>query len=412
MTVHTVSQVVRYLRSVLLSDPLLNDVWVRGEASNCTTSQAGHTYFTLKDAECQLRCVMFKGGQGCQHLTDGAALTVHGHVSLYEARGMLQMVADIAIPEGVGVLQAQFEALKKKLGAEGLFDPSRKRPLPQFPQVIGVVTSPIGAVVHDICHVLARRYPLARVLVAGTRVQGDGAAQSIVQALEELNRRDDVDVIILARGGGSLEELWPFNEESVARAIYASKVPVVSGVGHETDFTIADFVADVRAPTPSAAAEIVAPSVDVLRDQVGTLQARLRQHLSDIVAEHRHGLTSLRQRLWFHVPDVEEHKRRLDDLCQSINMALSRQTSLLHERCESLTRRLEAMNPADTLRRGYAIVQRHRDQAIVSRVGQVQAGEALKVTVSNGDFPATAGGEPKPRRRRKKAETYVARPLF
>jgi exodeoxyribonuclease VII large subunit len=248
--------------------------------------------------------------------------------------------------------------------------------------------------------------------VAGTRVQGDGAAQGIVQALEDLNRRDDVDVIILARGGGSLEELWPFNEEAVARAIYASKLPVVSGVGHETDFTIADFVADVRAPTPSAAAEIVTPSVAVLREQVDTLQARLRQHLSDIVLEHRHGLASLRQRLWFHVPNVEEHKRRLDDLCQSINMALSRQTSLLYERCESLTRRLEAMNPADTLRRGYAIVQRHRDQAIISRIGQVQAGEALKITVGNGDFPATAGGEHKPSRHRKKTETYVARPLF
>ena len=412
MAVHTVSQLTRYLREVLTSDPFLSDLWVSGEVSNSTTSQAGHTYFTLKDAEGQIRCVMFQGGQGDEHIQNGSAIVTHGHVSLYEARGLLEMVVDIAVPEGVGALQAQFEALKQRLEEEGLFEPSRKRPLPEFPKVIGVVTSPTGAVLHDICHVLERRYPLVKVLVAPTPVQGNEAASGIVGALEALNRRDDVDTIILARGGGSLEELWPFNEEAVARAIYASRIPVVSGVGHETDFTIADYVADVRAPTPSAAAEIAVPDATVLREHVSSQDEYLRQHLSGLVTEMRYSLKASEQRLWFLAPNVEEYRRRVDDLSQSARRGLEQYLSLLHERSQGLRRRLEALEPQDTLRRGYAIVQRDPAGTIISRVGQARDGEPLRITVSNGDFPATAGGRKRPKRTKKKVDTYAGRPLL
>jgi exodeoxyribonuclease VII large subunit len=412
VAVQTVSQLTRYLREVLTGDPFLGDLWVTGAASNCTTSQAGHTYFTLKDADAQVRCVMFKGGQGSEHVQNGTALIVHGHVSIYEARGALQVVTDMAVPEGVGVLQAQFEALKKRLEEEGLFEPTRKRPLPEFPRVIGVVTSPTGAVLHDICHVLERRYPLVKVLLAPTPVQGDEAAQGIVSALEALNRRDDVDSIILARGGGSLEELWPFNEEMVAHAIFASRIPIATGVGHETDFTIADYVADVRAPTPSAAAEIAVPDVTVLQEQVGSQALYLHQLLSGLVIELRHTLASSQQRLRFLTPNIEEYRRRVDDLAQATHRGLQQHLSLLHERSEGLKRRLEALEPQDTLRRGYAIVQRATDEAIISRVGQARDGESLRITVSNGDFPATTGGKKRPKRNKKKVDSYAGKPLF
>jgi len=410
--VYTVSQLTHYLRESLTSDPLLADLWVSGEVSNSTTSQAGHIYFTLKDAEGQLRCVMFQGGEGSEHVQDGAAVVVHGHVSFYELRGLLELVTDIVAAEGVGVLQAQFEALKRRLEEEGLFEPSRKRPLPAFPQVIGVVTSPVGAALQDIRNVLQRRYPLVRLLVAPTPVQGDEAAPGIVRALDALNQRDDVDVIIVARGGGSLEELWPFNEESVARAIYASRIPVVSGVGHETDFTIADYVADVRAPTPSAAAEIAVPDAAGLREQVQGCRERLLQALDSLARELRYSLSASQQRLWFLSPNIDEYRRRVDDLSQSAARGLERKMSLLHERCEALQRRLQALEPGDTLRRGYAIVQRDPAGSIISRVGQVRGGEALRITVSNGDFPATAGGGRKPRRSGKKVETHAGRALF
>jgi exodeoxyribonuclease VII large subunit len=381
--------------------------------SNCTTSQAGHTYFTLKDAEGQLRCVMFQGGQGLEHVASGAALVVHGRISFYEARGLLEMIIDTAVPEGIGALQAQFEALKKRLEEEGLFDPSRKRLLPEFPKVIGVVTSPVGAVLHDICNVLSRRYPLATVVVAPTQVQGDEATSGIVQALETLNRRDDVDVIIMARGGGSIEELWPFNEEAVARAIYASRKPIVTGIGHETDFTIADFVADLRAPTPSAAAELVSPDVAVLAARVTSSGERLHEIYSGRLSDLLLQLVAVERRLRFLAPNVAEYRRRVDDLCQIAERGLSRCISLLHERSDGLVHRLEALDPRGTLRRGYAIVQREPEGAIVSRIGQVQDADPLKITVSNGSFSATAASAgAKQKRARRKGRTYAGKALF
>src|SRR5881397_886782 len=255
----TVSALARYLKDLLESNLTLTNLWVEGEISNLTRSQSGHVYFTLKDANAQIACVMFQRQYRGAPLESGAQVLAHGNVSFYEQRGNIQLIVDFVQPAGVGARQAEFERLKEKLAADGLFDEGRKRPLPAFPARIGVVTSPTGAVLQDIVHVLSRRWPLAEVVLAPTPVQGAEAPVGITEAVRQLNHIGDIDVIIIARGGGSIEELWPFNEEIVARAVYASAIPVVSGVGHETDFTIADFVADARAPTPSVAAEAVAP---------------------------------------------------------------------------------------------------------------------------------------------------------
>ena len=281
MEVYTVSSITTYLRELLETDPHLADIWVSGEVSNLTRSTAGHLYFTLKDSDSQLRCVFFRGATLQRDLASmvesGAQVVAHGRISLYEVRGDLQFYVDFVQPEGVGVLAMEFERLKARLEQEGLFEQSRKRPLPQFPQRIGVVTSPTGAVFHDICSILARRWPLAEIVLAPSAVQGPEAVRGIVAGIAALNDEPDMDVIIVARGGGSLEELWAFNEEAVARAIYASHAPVVSAVGHETDYTIADYVADVRAPTPSTAAELVAPD----RRAIATTIVGRRAALSD-----------------------------------------------------------------------------------------------------------------------------------
>ncbi|MEE8442177.1 MAG: exodeoxyribonuclease VII large subunit, partial [Dehalococcoidia bacterium] len=246
MSVYTVTQVTTYLKDSLDRDAFLADLWVSGEISNLSRSSAGNLYFTVKDAESQMRCVMFRSGRGGDMLTDGAAAIVHGRVSLYPVRGEVQIYVDLVQPEGTGALHLEFERLKARLEEEGLFDPTRKRPLPAFPKKVGVATSPTGAVFHDICNVIERRFPLAEVVLSPTLVQGELAAPNIIAALQALNELGDIDVIIVARGGGSIEELWPFNEENVARAIYGSHVPVISGVGHETDTTISDLVADLR----------------------------------------------------------------------------------------------------------------------------------------------------------------------
>ncbi|MCK4965058.1 MAG: exodeoxyribonuclease VII large subunit, partial [Dehalococcoidia bacterium] len=276
MKVYSVAEVTGYLREVLESDRLLVDLWISGEISNLLESAAGHLYFTLKDEASQLRCVFFRPKLAVT-LENGSAAVAHGRISIYEVSGALQFYVDVVQPEGVGVLQLEFERLKAKLADEGLFEPARKRALPSFPRRIGVITSPDSAALHDIINIISRRYPLVELVLAPTQVQGNAAAPGIVQAFDAINRTEEIDLVILARGGGSLEELWAFNEEKVARAIYASRAPVISGIGHDTDFTIADFVADKRAPTPSAAAELAVP-------QRAELEARLQSLSRTLVA--------------------------------------------------------------------------------------------------------------------------------
>jgi exodeoxyribonuclease VII large subunit len=393
---YRVSWLARYLKELIESDLRLSNIWVEGEVSNLSRSSAGHLYFTLKDEEAQLRCVMFRRAHGGvppsagsgQAVENGAQVLAHGNVSFYEARGELQLIVDFVQPAGVGVWQAQFERLKEQLEAEGLFEPARKRPLPVFPRRLGVVTSPTGAVFHDICHVVGRRWPVAEIVLAPTPVQGAEAVPGIVAALRRLNAEPDIDVIVLARGGGSIEELWAFNEEAVARAVYASRVPVVSGVGHETDYTIADYVADVRAPTPSAAAETAVPDhADVCR-RVEGLALALQAWTAGQVNQGRTAAGQAAHRLRLAQPDAGQWRQRLGGLLLATEVAMERATARRGDRLSSFVAQLRSLDPRRTLARGYAVVQMREDRQVVTSVRQVQGRDRLTVHVQDGRFPA------------------------
>ncbi|MEK7873520.1 MAG: exodeoxyribonuclease VII large subunit, partial [Chloroflexota bacterium] len=303
----------------------------------------------------------------------------------YEARGDVQLYVDMVQPEGLGLQQLELERLKAKLQAEGLFDEARKRPLPRFPQRIGVVTSPQGAVLHDIISVIGRRYPAVELVIAPTRVQGDGAAEEIVAALESLNALSDIDVVIVARGGGSAEDLSAFNAEAVARAVYGSRAPVVSAVGHETDVTLVDFVADRRAPTPSAAAEMVVPDRLELRAAITADEKRLVAAMADAIAQRRQQVHHAAGRMAARVPDVAQRRQRVDDLLRSATAHLRATLALRRERVRGLALQIASLSPARTLSRGYAVVERDGGTPVVS-VAQVRPGDPITVHVSDGRF--------------------------
>ena len=391
MAVYTVAQVATHLRQKLEADALLSDLWVLGEASNLRVSAAGHSYFSLKDGQSLLRCVMFKGQPGAELLTEGAAVSVHGHITFYERGGTTDFVIDIAMPQGMGELALELERLKLRLEQEGLFQESRKRALPRFPSVVGVVTSPSGSVWHDIQNVILRRYPLAELVLAPTVVQGPAAVPSIIDALERLNTDGRAEVVIVARGGGSLEDLWPFNEEAVARAVYKSRIPVVSAIGHETDYTIIDYVADLRAPTPSAAAELVVPDGGALRRQVADLAARSAQGAFLALRTNRRQVERLADRLESGLPDCDSWRRRVDDLARVAATAMVNHLALARSRVHSLHVQLEALNPAATLNRGFSMVERADPSQVVTSKSQVSPSDSLSITVSDGVISAVVG---------------------
>jgi exodeoxyribonuclease VII large subunit len=388
----TVAQLVRQIKDVVEQDDVLRDVWVRGEVSNFTQSAAGHLYFTLKDRDAAIRCVMWRSDAArvFRLPNSGDAIEVHGKVSLYEARGDVQLYVDEIKLTGAGALWQEFERLRARLDAEGLFATEHKRTLPQFPRTIGVVTSREGAVFHDICNVLRRRYPLVEVLLAPTLVQGDAAPPMIVGAIQTI-QQFDIDLLIVARGGGSIEDLWAFNDERVARAIYASRVPVISAVGHETDFTIADFVADVRAPTPSAAAELAAPDARELRAALGLAGQRLAQLTRDRVSDARVNLSQQVYALERNSPQTRlaNDRQRVDDLSRRITTRVYQLVALRRETLNGATRQLAALNPAATLARGYAIVREKKSGAVVKQKAQVAGRKEIQVRVSDGEFEAT-----------------------
>jgi exodeoxyribonuclease VII large subunit len=329
-----VSELTARIRDLLES--ALPEIWVEGEVSNCHAAQSGHCYFTLKDAKAQIRCVCFRDQMRTLKFKpeDGLHITVRGSLSVYDARGEYQIYVTNIEPVGLGALQLAFEQLKKKLHAEGLFDQARKKPLPILPRCIGVVTSPTGAAIRDILRVLKRRFPNARVSVYPTKVQGTSAAGEIAQALEYFNRAKTVDVLILARGGGSLEDLWAFNEEILARAIFASEIPVITGVGHETDFTIADFVADLRAPTPSAAAEIVVKSRQEFERHIAEHQRHLVQQMRYRLSQWRHHVRDLQTHRGFRQLDLMLRNRRqqLDEMSNSLAIGLRLRLAMARQR--------------------------------------------------------------------------------
>ena len=390
---YTVSDLTRYIREMFEADYRLQDVWVQGEVSNLGRPASGHMYFSLKDAGAQIRCVMWRAAVAQQAALpqDGDAIVVHGRLGVYEVQGSYQLYVDTIQPAGgVGALYRQFELLKARLQAEGLFDPDRKRPLPEVPHRIGIVTSPTGAALRDMLNVLSRRWPLLEVILAPTQVQGDEAPPQIVAALKRLYVRSDVDAIIVARGGGSIEDLWAFNDERVARAIFAAPVPVISGVGHETDFTIADFVADVRAPTPSAAAELISPNREDYLLTIDAHAARLNEVMAARLREARSALEANVRALQHLSPQARlaNIRQRLQDLTESLTFVLTHRIELWRERMDGASARLNALSPLAVLARGYAVVRRETTGQIVRSVKQVKAGDRLSVRVSDGEFGA------------------------
>ncbi len=390
-TTWSVAEITGRIRLLLEGDAELQDVAVSGEISNLTRARSGHWYFTLKDAGASLRCVMWRSAAGRQRFVpqEGDAIQALGHIGVYEPRGEYQLYATVLRPMGVGELYAQFEALKGKLEAEGLFDVARKRPLPPFPRVIGVVTSPQAAAFQDVCNVLRRRFPLAQVWLSPAAVQGLDAPAQLRAALARLNAETEVDVILLIRGGGSIEDLWAFNDEALARAIAGSRLPVVSGVGHETDFTIADFVADLRAPTPSAAAELVAPDVAELGQVISVARARLSELQRGRLALLQDRLQTGRRSLTHLSPERElaTQRQRLDDQELRLQRAWAGAHGRLVAGLAEAAAALGAADPRAILQRGYAILTQAQNGARVSSVNEVQVGDALLAQLRDGELP-------------------------
>jgi exodeoxyribonuclease VII large subunit len=367
-------------------------IWVRGEISNFKAHPSGHYYFTLKDADAQLKAALFRAsGRGLKFkVGDGLQVVACGRLSVYTARGDFQLIVDLLEPDGLGALQLAFEQLKTKLAAEGLFDAKRKRPLPAFPRRVAVVTSPTGAAIQDFLNVTGRRSPLADIAVYPVAVQGATAAGEIAHALRRLNEIGDWDVIVVARGGGSLEDLWAFNEESVARAIAASRIPVVSAVGHEVDYTIADFVADLRAETPTAAAELVVRDRRELCDQLGSLARLMAGALQERLGRWRHRLERCAASPRLQQPRrvFEPLAQRLDDLRADLAAQLRNRLRLGRERLRGLAAELTALSPLAVMARGYALVYRLPDRRLVRKAADVSVGNELEIALHQGQIKA------------------------
>ena len=387
--IYQVSELAELLRSLL--EDALPALWVEGELSNFR-NPSGHWYFTLKDERAQIRCAMFKGKNYLVRPTpkDGDHVRVRGQISFYEGRGDLQLIVEHLEPAGEGALLRAFEQLKAKLAAEGLFDEKLKRPIPEVPRGIGIVTSPTAAALQDILTTLRRRFPLGSVYVYSVPVQGDGAAPAIVQALDALPRRAPVDVIVLARGGGSLEDLWCFNDESIARAIRACAVPVVTGIGHEIDFTIADFAADLRAPTPTGAAERVSPDLAEWRERVDRLGYELADALRLRIDAGTDALRELQERLERAHPGrrLQQGLQRLDGLWERLAHVGPARLRALGEQLRMRQQLLQSLNPRAILERGYAIAQTV-DGHIVSDAAALTPGDALDVVLARGRVHTT-----------------------
>lgn len=437
----SIKELNRYIKMKMESDALLSEVWIRGEISNFTHHSSGHMYFTLKDADSRIKSIMFASHN--QRLPfapkEGARVIARGNVSVYERDGQYQFYATHMQPDGIGSLYLAYEQLKGKLEAEGLFAQERKRSLPRFPKVIGVVTSPTGAAVRDILTTLQRRYPQAAVVLYPVLVQGKGAAPSIVKAIETLNNMGEADVMIVGRGGGSLEELWAFNEEQVARAIYKSEIPVISAVGHETDFTIADFVSDLRAATPTAAAELAVPHVAELRELLRQREQVLKQGLQHRLWQARQRLQRLQKSPALLQPQrsLMQHAERLDHLTIRLeSRILSRKERMkssyegLHQRLlryhpdESLLyakkrhveaerflkaamisilkeksaqlhsgiRQLDALSPLKVMGRGYSLIYDEHEKTLVKSIDHVEPGDMIKVKVIDGELDCQVWG--------------------
>lgn len=390
MAVHSVSDVNRYLKDLLAREPLLSGLSVRGEISNFKQYPSGHCYFTLKDANSALKCVMFRSrAQYLRFLPqNGMQVVAGGTISVYERDGVYQLYVDSLMPEGTGDFALAFEQLKKKLSAEGLFDQSRKQPLPAFPKKIGVVTSLAGAVLRDIYRVSKRRWPSVQLVLYPVQVQGEGAAEQIARGIDFFAEEYAVDVIIAGRGGGSMEDLWAFNEEPVVRAIAACPVPLISAVGHETDFTLADFAADVRAATPSQAAELAVPDRAEVKRQVENLTSQLTRQMRREIDLRRQRLEHVLQSRVMRQPQsmLAERRQRLDFLLAGLQNTAKQELQNKSHGLKLLLNRLAAINPAAVLGRGYGIVT--KQDKLVSSINAVEIDDEIQLSLTDGSLKA------------------------
>ena len=386
--VYTVSELTKYIR-VIIEDSFPG-IWVEGEISNFIHHSSGHMYFSLRDSGATLRCAFFKHANIKLKFKpkDGMKVIIFGAVSVYEARGDYQLIVEDIEPKGVGALQLQFQQLKDKLQKEGLFDPKYKQPIPFLPTRIGVVTSPTGAAIQDILNIARRRFSNIEIIINPVKVQGSGAKDEIARAVRQFNELKNIDVMIVGRGGGSLEDLWPFNEEVVARAIFESEIPVISAVGHEIDYTIADFVADFRAPTPSAAAELVIPKKEDLLRLINTALERLNNAIFgklDILKEELEGLREsyiLRQPLNY----IIQKAQRIDDLRKDMSVRIDHIVDMSGEKFNRIIGKLEALSPISILKRGYSITIKLPEGVIVKDTGLLKIGDRIETKLGQGKF--------------------------
>ncbi len=390
MSVITVSQLNNYIKRYFENNIHLQKVWIKGEISNYKKHYTGHIYMTLKDETSVIKAIMFKGSASYLKFNpdNGMKVIACGKVSVFERDGQYQLYVESMIPDGVGELHIAYEQLKEKLEKEGLFDASHKKPLPKYPKRVGVITSPTGAAVRDILNVLKRRYTLCDVIIYPALVQGVGAGDTIVKGIETFNALNNVDVIIAGRGGGSIEDLWAFNEEKVAYSIFNSKIPIISAVGHETDFTIADFVADLRAPTPSVGAELAVPSMDEIRTNIIKTKLRLSSLLKNFVKLKKSQLDSIKKRRIFtdYRAAFDDKKQNLSNFSNSISnlyqkIILTKKTDI-----SKIMTKLEALNPISVIKRGFAYAK--IDDRTIKSVNDVKSGDIINITVYDGDFNA------------------------
>lgn len=388
----SVSQLNMYVRSLLDGDENLNNVFVSGEISNFTANtRSGHLYMTLKDGSSSVKAVMFAGNASkikfC--IENGMSVIVRGRVSLYERDGAYQLYIDDIQPEGIGSLAIAFEQLKERLSKEGLFDSDRKKPVPLFPKRIGVISSPNGAAVQDVLNIISRRFPLVEIIFAGVPVQGDGTGEIIAHAVSDFNYLKCADVIIIARGGGSAEDLWEFNNENLARAIYNSEIPVISGVGHETDFTICDFAADLRAPTPSAAAELAVPDINELAAYLNLISSKMNKAINSKILIEEMSLDKLSDSGYLRKPAdfIDDCEKKISDLNKSLNIAVKSIYENKYNSAVVLLSKLDALSPLKILSRGYSVIKLNEN--VVSSVNQLKVNDIVEVCMSDGNAIAT-----------------------
>jgi len=389
--IYSVQEVTRYVRQRLDEDEVLRNIYVRGEISNLSQPTSGHLYFTLKDEFSELRCVMFREKNLKLKFIpeDGMSVIVRGHIGVYEKQGRYQLYAEEIQEAGKGALYLAFEQLKKKLKEEGLFDIAYKKPIPSFPRRIGIITSPTGAAIRDMLNITRRRFPHVHILLVPVPVQGEEAPLQIVNAIRLMNRVNaelmKIDVLVVGRGGGSIEELWAFNEEAVAREIFSSMIPVISAVGHETDFTIADFVADRRAATPSEAAEFVVPDKREIEKNLSSLELRLRQNIFKAIEYHRKRLESIEKNILFRKPTerINQYRQTVDEIKRGVLAEITHLVTLHRKSLQALTGKLDALSPLAILERGYSICL--KEERVVRSVEDISVGDALKVLFKDGE---------------------------